>query len=270
MKKVSLIFQEILKFFLIFLILFVWFRYSIRKLWLASLISALIAAAIYAILFLFSKKKKLKFGSVLKEKEDAENIFLSLSFDNNPTDFFFKMASKRHHDITKHKKYIVIDYKLEKVKTLLWFDGSFEGLTVPRLCEIYSKVKKEKATKLVICCYEMADKNLSSFLRTFEEKFVILDRYQTYEKLYKLYDCFPTITKIYPKEKNIAFKDMLSYSFNKKRTKNYLFSALILILSGLFIPVSLYYCIIASLLVVFALISQFNQTFNIKKDDEII
>lgn len=270
MKKISLIIQELLKFFLIFLIMFVWIRYMIRKLWLSVLISAICTTAIYAVLLLLSRKRKIKFGMKIKEKESAENIFLSLCFDNNPMDFFYKMASKRHKDITKHKKYLSIEYKLENVKTLLWFDESFQGLTVPRLCEIYNKVKKEKATKIVICCYEISDKNLTSFLRTFEEKFVILDRYQTYEKLYKLYDCYPQITKTYPKEKSVAFRDMLSYSFNKKRTKNYLFSALILILSGLFVRTSIYYCLIASLLIVFALISQFNTSFNTKKDDDII
>ena len=270
MKKISLVIQELLKLFLIFLIFFVWIRYMIRSLWIAMLISSLCTIGIYAILFILSRKKKIKLGLKIKEKESAENIFLSLCFDSSPMDFFLKMASKRHHNITKHKKYLTIEYKLENVKTILWFDGSFEGLTVPRLCEIYDHIKKEKATKIVVCCYEISDKNLSSFLRTFEEKIVILDRYQTYEKLYKLYDCFPQVTKTYPKEKATAFKDMLGYTFNKKRTKNYLFSALILILSGLFVRVTIYYCIIASLLIVFAIISQFNSSFNAKNDDEII
>lgn len=245
-------------------------RYLIRRLWLATVISTLLTVAIYLVLFFITRRKKVQFGMKIKEKEDAENIFLSLAFESNPMDFFYKLATKRHHDVTKHKNHLTIKYEHEGVKTVLWFDNSFEGLNVPRLCEIYSKIKKENATKLVICCYENSDKNLPSFLRTFKEKIVILDRYQTYEKLYKLYDCFPEITKTYPKEKSMAFKDLMRYSFNKKRTKSYLFSAIILILSGLFVRVSIYYCLIASLLIVFALISQFNTSNNPKKDDEII
>lgn len=245
-------------------------RYLIRRLWLATVISTLLTIAIYLILFFITRRKKVQFGMKIKEKEDAENIFLSLAFENNPMDFFYKLATKRHHDVTKHKNHLTIKYEHEGVKTVLWFDNSFEGLNVPRLCKIYSKIKKENATKLVICCYENSDKILPSFLRTFKEKIVVLDRYQTYEKLYKLYDCFPEITKTYPKEKSMAFKDLMRYSFNKKRTKSYLFSAIILILSGLFVRVSIYYCLIASLLIVFALISQFNTSNNPKKDDEII
>lgn len=261
--------QEVLKFFLIYLVLFVWIRYFVRQLWLSSLISIIVTLVLYAVLFFLSKKRKIKFGLKLKEKEDAENMFLSLSFSDSPMDFFYKMAKTKHHDLTKHKNYLTIDYKLEKVKTVLWFDGSFEGLTVPRLCSIYSKIKKEKATKLVICCYEISDKNLSSFLHNFEEKIFILDRYQSYEKLYKLYNVYPTITKSYTKKKALAFKDMLYYSFNKKRTKGYIFSAFILILSSLFVRSSIYYCLISSLLIVFALISQFNTHFNLKEEEPI-
>lgn len=270
MKKISLIIQEFLKIFLIFLILFVWIRYMIRNLWVSVLISALCTTAIYLILLFLRKKRKIKLGMKIKEKEDAENMFLSMSFESSPMDFFYKLTSKRHQNIVKHRKYLSIDYSLEKVKTILWFDGNFGGLTIPRLCEIYEKVKKEKATKIVICCYEISDKNLLSFIHTFEEKIVILDRYQTYEKLYKLYDCFPKVTKTYPKEKSMAFMDLLRHSFNKKRTKGYLFSSMILILSGLFVRTSIYYCIIASLLIVFALISQFNVTYNSTKSEDIL
>ena len=270
MKKVSLIFQELLKIFLIYLILFVWIRYFVRKLWLASLISLLSTLGLYALIFLLSKKKRLKFGLKLKEKEDAENMFLSLSFSANPMDFFNKLASSKHHDVTKHKNYLAIEYKLEKVKTLLYFDGSFAGLTIPRLCEIYAKLKKEKASKIVIACYEITDKNLLGFLHNFEEKFVILDRFQSYEKLYKLYGIYPEITKKYSNKKSLAFKDLFAYSLNKKRTKGYLLSALILILCGLFVRASLYYYLMASLLIILALISQFNTHFNLKNDEEII
>lgn len=270
MKKISLIFQEILKIFLIYLILFVWIRYFVRKLWLASLISILSTLGLYAIIFFLSKKKRLKFGLKVKEKEDAENVFLSLSFASNPMDFFYKLATSKHHDVTKHKNFLTIEYKLEKVKTILYFDSSFGGLTVPRLCEIYSKVKKEKATKIVISCFEITDKTLPGFLHNFEEKIVILDRFETYEKLYKLYEIYPEITKKYSNKKSLAFKDILSYSLNKKRTKGYLLSAIILVFCGLFVRASLYYCLMASILIVLALISQFNTHFNLKNEEEII
>ena len=136
--------------------------------------------------------------------------------------------------------------------------------------EIYNKIKPEKATKIIICCKEIADKNLLVFCNNFQEKFLLLNQYDTYEKLYKHYDEFPEITIKYSKEKKMMFKDFLAYSFNKKRTKGYIFSAFILVFASLFVRSSLYYCIIASLLVVFAVLSQFNPYFNVKTNTEIL
>ena len=165
---------------------------------------------------------------------------------------------------------MTINHEKEKVKTLLYFDSSFEGLNVARFMEIYNKVKKEKASKIVIVCKTISDKQLFAFSLNFKEKFLFLDEYESYQKLYKFYDCFPEITNSYKKEKKLVFKDFLAYSFNKKRTKGYLFSAFILVLSSLFVRATIYYCIVASLLVVFALVSQFNPYFNVKNDTEIL
>lgn len=270
MRKISLVFQELLKFCLLFLISFVWLRYFTRKFVMSIILAVLISAFISLAIFLFKRSKTKKVGLKLKEKEDAENIFFSLACKNNPIDDFVKMASKRHKNIVKHKNYIVINETENHTKTLLWLDLSFAGLTEARFMEIYNKIKSEKAGKIIICCKEISDKNLSVFCNNFKEKFLLLNQYDTYEKLYKEYEYFPEITIEYSKEKKMMFKDFLAYSFNKKRTKGYLFSAFILVLASLFVRASLYYCIIASLLVVFAILSQFNPYFNVKNNTQIL
>ncbi len=270
MRKISLVFQELLKFCLLFLISFVWLRYFTRKFVMSIILAVLISAFISLAIFLFKRSKTKKVGLKLKEKEDAENIFFSLACKNNPIDDFVKMASKRHKNIVKHKNYIVINETENHTKTLLWLDLSFAGLTEARFMEIYNKIKSEKAGKIIICCKEISDKNLSVFCNNFKEKFLLLNQYDTYEKLYKEYEYFPEITIEYSKEKKMMFKDFLAYSFNKKRTKGYLFSAFILVFASLFVRASLYYCIIASLLVVFAILSQFNPYFNVKHNTQIL
>lgn len=244
------------------------------------LLSVLLSSVIFAILFIIRHRKQTKTGLKMKEKEEAQNIFLSLACEDDPMDFFVTLAHKKHENVVKNKNYIVIKHnvveekegtkKSKTVSTILFADFSFEGLNIARFMEIYGKVKKEKATKIVIVCKTIADKQIFSFCNNFDEKFLIFDEFETYQKLYKFYDCFPQITKKYKAEKRLALKDFVAFSFNKKRTKGYLFSAFILILSGLFIRATIYYCIIASLLVVFALVSQFNPFFNTKPEAEIL
>ena len=119
MRKINFIFQEVLKIFLIFLLSFIWIRYFVRRLWLTVLISAIITLTIYLILYFIKRKKKNKEGLKIKEKEEAENMFLSLACDNKRMDFFFKLASSKHSNVKKFSKYILISHEDGK-KTLLF------------------------------------------------------------------------------------------------------------------------------------------------------
>lgn len=270
MKTINLIIQECLKVLFIFLLTFIWIRYFIKKLWLAIILSAFFSALIYFVIRFFVQKKHNKTSLKLKEKESAENMYFSLACQENPMTFFAKLASKKHTNIKKHKNYITIIHEEEKVSTLLYFDRSFSGMDIPRFMDIYQSIKKENASKIIICCKSIVDKQLSTFCSNLKEKILIFDEYTAYEKLYKYYNCFPEITQTFSKNKKMIFKDLVAHSFNKKRTKGYLFSALILILSGIFVKMSIYYCVIASLLVVSAIISQFNPYYNIKTDPEVL
>ena len=128
---------------------------------------------------------------------------------------------------------------------------------------------KGKAEKVVILCHSY-DKEVLSFSKHFGICFLIFDRFETYERLYKYYDIFPEIKESYKKDKMLTFKDFIAFSFNKKRAKGYLLSAFLLALSAIFVRTTIYYTIVATLLVVFAIISQFNTKFNFKEDKEIL
>ncbi len=286
MRKINLFLQEALKFVLLFLLCFVWTRYVFRKLWLSVVLSLFIATIIYVILWFLGQKKNNKQGLKLKEKADAEDMYLSLVCQNKPIDFFANILAKQYEKIDKHPDYVTyVQNKsadeqkqtknsqkeslksLEKYeKTVLYFDNSFDGLNVSKFLNIYNKLKKEKSNEIIIICKGINDKQVFSICQNFKEKFVILDQYQAYQKIYKPNQTYPEIEVKCKNEKKMVFKDFVSYSFNKNRTKGYLFSAFVLILSSLFVRATIYYCIIASILVVFALVSQFNPYFNKKND----
>ena len=245
--------------------MFVWVRYFVRSLALTIVFCTLISATIFIVAKIFLSRKKHKNTLKLKEKEEAEDMFLSLAYEERPILFFEKMAKLRHPNILVAKHYLVIFHEEEKVKTILYFNPTLSTLTSSKIFEIIKSLKKEKATKIVICCFKK-----ENFSNIFKEKVVVFDQYQTYQKLFKYYDFFPKITHEYPKEKKLVFKEIFASAFNKSRTKSYFFSAFILILSGIFVRASLYYCIISSLLLLFALISQYNPYFNKTESGEIL
>ena len=266
MRKLSLIFQEILKFFLIYLFIFVWIRYFVRRLVLAIFITLLITIVLYVALYFILRRRKNKEGLKIKEKEDAENMFFSLVCDDKRMDFFMKLALSKHKNVKKYGKYLIIQH--ENMKTLLYVKADFENLTIPIFMEIYNKLKG-KAQKMVFVSYSY-DREVTSFAQNFDTYFIFLDRYSVYEKLYKFYNIFPEIKQKYKKDKKLTFKDFVAYSFSKKRAKGYLFSAFLLVLSSLFVRTTIYYCITASLLILFAIFSQFNTTFNFKEEKEVL
>lgn len=265
-----------MKFLLVFLLSFVWLRYFLRTLWLSATLSVAISIVVCAVFFLFRRRKNEKNGLKEKEKLDAENMFLSLACSDTPLDFFEKLLSKKYKEVKTIDDHIIFkqvendENKINDTKLVFFADLSFEGISVPRFMEIYGKIKKEKVGKVLICCHHIQDKNIFDFLKNFNEKFVIFDQYETYQKLYKEFVYFPEVTHKIKSESKMHFKDFLAYSFNKKRAKGYFFAAFVLVLSGLFVRATIYYCVIASLLVVFALISQFNPYFNKKNTSESI
>lgn len=268
MKKLLNIFQLALKLFIIFLVTFIWARYFIRNFWLASLISVIVTVVFELLSRVIHKKKFQREELKLQEKEDAENIFLSIATCDKPLDFFLKLAKVRHLDTIKKKNYIQINHDDEFVVALYPF-LNFAPLDIDELAKILSSLKKDNIGRLVIVCGQY-NKEAISFAKNFDFEIVILDKYSTYSSLYKEYNTYPEITLKYKKDKKLAMKDLVAYSFNRQRTKGYIFSALILFLSSMLIRPSLYYCIVASLLLVFALISFYNPYFNPKLSNEVL
>ncbi len=268
MRRINLLLQEILKITLIFLLCFVWMRYFVRKFWISLVLSVALSILIYLAITLFFQRKQRKIGMKLKEKQDAENIFLSLATSPNAMEFFVEIAKKFGEKVTKHKEFVTIENSDKK--TIIFANLTFEDLDNARFVEIYNKIRKEKPSKIIVLCHDVSDKNLSLFLKNFDEEILILNQYETYQKLYKESNLFPPITRKYALESKLKFKDYLNFSFNKKRTKGYLFSAFILILSGLFVKTTVFYCIVASLLIVFAILSQLNLFEKTSKAEKII
>lgn len=266
MKKILNIFQILLQVALIFFIVLIWARYFISSLWLGLLVSLIVTIFIELAIKFLQKRTNTAKNLKLQEKEEAENMFLSLCTSSTPLNFFYELAKTKHKAVKKGK-YILIEHEEDIVALIPIL--SFSPLQSDDLLPFISLAKKNNWKKIVVVCGEV-DRNTNSFAKNFDIEILLLDKYNSYSNLYKPYDFFPTITMKYKKDKKLAFKDLIAYSFNRGRTKGYLFSAFILFLSSLLIRPSIYYCIVASLLLLFALISYTNPYFNPKIKKEVL
>lgn len=87
MKTLSIIFQVLLKSSIIFLIFYIWLKYIFQSTWLALVVSFVITLLLELISTYVKRKKGIKSNLKVKEKEDAENMFFTLSRDENRVDF---------------------------------------------------------------------------------------------------------------------------------------------------------------------------------------
>lgn len=254
MQKINYVLQAILRIFLIFLFIFIWVKFFFKSFWPSILLSVFFAIFIDLLIKIFTKKNQKVKQLKLKEKEECENMFLSLATNSCHIDFFYKLA-KTKHTALKNKNYIRV--KHDDGDVILYPFLNFCSLQLNDLNQIIKSIKEKNFKKIVVCAGEISKESFI-FVKNFEFEIVLLDKFETYKQLYKNYNFFPEITLTYKKDKKATFKEILAYSFNRKKTKSYIFSAFVLLFSSLFVPASLYYCIISSLLVVFAIISFFN------------
>ena len=127
----------------------------------------------------------------------------------------------------------------------------------------------KKLSKCILILHPES-KIMASFVKNFDIDVQLLDQYDAYQKLYKIYDVYPEIKYSYKKDKKLALKDLAMYSLNRARAKGYFFSALILVFSSFFVRANLYYAIVASLLVILALISLYDPFSKNKINKELL
>jgi len=264
MKKFNLIIQFIFRIFLYFILSFIWVKYLLNNFFISFCISVGIALFIEIITRLINQKNNK--NKLLKntEKINAENSFLSLATSNNYLIFFNNLAQKKYITELKnnfikiiHDDYFVILYPLLK----------FSEITAEDVNSILKTIEIKNVKKIVIPCGEIS-KPARDFIKNIDTEIILLDKYNSYEKLYKYYNFFPDITKKYKENSKETFNEILAISFNKQKTKNYLFSALIILFSSIFVKLNIYYCLISSILVIFAIISFFSP-FNKKKSNNV-
>lgn len=260
MNKLLKILQQILLFLISFFIVYIWTLYSKLKTPICLIISGFSSLIFCILTAQLKKKNNIRESLKQKEKEDADNIFLSICTNKNYLDFFLQLVSTRYKNIEKHKNYIFI----KDSQKILYPFISLDNLTENDINFIFKEIKKKEGYSIIILCNNYS-KEVLKYAKLIFKDVNILNKYETYNFIYKEYDFFPPIT-ITNKETKLTIKDLISFAFNKQRTKGFLLSATILLLSSLFIKVNIYYCIISTLLLLFALFSYINPIFNKKSE----
>lgn len=256
MKKASTIFQIILQTLLIFLLMFIWIRYYISPLWLTFVISTsstIIIELLYRLLInKKSKNKQLK----NKEKALAENIFISIcTTEQEYLNFLYKTLSTK--DKCENKNSYIIINKYDTKKAIIPIN-KFEKINCDDILKAIKATRNDNLDEILILCNDI-EKECISFAKKFNLKISFSNKYETYKNIYKEYNSFPEERLALKKIKKNTLKEFISYAFSYDKAKGYGLTALILLISSIFVTFNLYYSIMVTVLVLFTFISLSNK-----------
>jgi len=270
MKKMLFfeIIKTVVRIALIFLALLVWTRYYETNLTKAIILAGIGTLLLDFSLHILSQKIKGRKELPVKQKELCENI--SLEFMLSPLDkvinFYYELV-KKTANCTKRINFVKTNSTSFPVIVFpFYFTSNF---TFEHLLTVIQKTKKSKPKRVVVCTYQVSSE-ARKFAKNFGEyEILLLDKQETFSLLLEPKKFYPEISPKTPQIKKLSFKSIISSIFNKKQTKTFAFCGIILFFGSLIIRHNLYYVLMSSLLLFFALLSWISPKFIKQKNSQL-
>lgn len=269
MKKLTIInlIDLFFKSMLLFFLNLIWTLYFIQVGWLCVILS-LITSIGMLILIEYRKKKKTKRTKPLLEEQNLiENITNTFIYmPQNLVVAFFNNMLQKDYKTQVHKNYLSIE---STSPIILYPYFKNENLNSDKLIEIYNSISPKKFKRLIILTNKY-NPNVLGTINNFKNQVLILDNKQTYYNFCNKFNCYPKLIVFNKPQPKNTYKQLLAIAFNKKKTKGYALSALFIVFSSIFVTYKIYYLIVASILIIFAILSQFQFNFNKIQEENIL
>jgi len=251
--------------FLIFFISFIWLRVYIHDNTLIIVLSSIITLVLSTILSIIYKNKVDKYKLSKKEMKEKKEILNKLIFSNNLeiNDYLLKFFND--YKITKHREFLEI--KKDDEKILVFNSFTINSCDNDFILSCIKKSGKLKIKKIMIFASSF-NKDCPSFIKNIKEfKIKLIDFDEFYINFIKKENIIPENKIIYEEKTRYSFKELLNIAFNRKKTKTYVVTGIIFLISSIFLRYNIYYIVFTTIMFLFALFSYFNKPFNKKISD---
>lgn len=256
---------------LIYFIVFIWVRYYSQSIHFSIWITALVTFFVEIIIRMITGKKnnKLKLKEEELKKIELYNNTFTFNDDKYTLNFFYELA-KTKHMATKKKEFVLIEHSTGE-KIILFPYYTLRPFSADDLIFVINKIRNTESAKLVLCVSTVT-KDALKFSSMMQRKILILEKDDVYIKLLKQYNFYPNQKDLFvlKETQTNKIKQLLKYSLNRKRSKGYFISSLILMLSSLILPYNIYYLSFSTLLLLLSLISLISPLFIKKLPEQVI
>lgn len=267
MKTFNQVVSTIIRVSLIFLLYFIWTRYYINSLIWAIILSSALTLITDWLLINLSKRKDLKASLKKEELARAEGYCNNFIFNNKSeaVNFYFKLLNKEFSPVKK-SDYIIFEKDNKRIVLFPYY--KFNKVIVEDIIFVYNKIKNIKCDRVILCINDIAEP-VKRIAMKLPIEFVILNKYEAYEKFMKKYEIYPELFNFDDNQK-FTFKNLMEISLNKRKARGYIFASIILFISSFFVRVTVYYLIMSTILLLLSIFSYINPIYNKKYSDAIL
>ena len=238
--------DDLFKSFIIFVIVFIWFRYFLDSLALSLVLGVVTSLLISISLIALKKKKTDSINLSRKQQLEIDDIatYLLLSNKNEILDIFNQTIMGAISG-----RYIIKDSKVYYP----FFENEIFSLN--DLYRVIKTLPENIELEIIAINFDTKVEKVSKSLKS--NKIILTSKDQMYTKF--LLDKKLDIKSKLSQSAKTTFKDFLRLFVRPENSKGYLFSAFYILLACLIIPQKLYYLIFASVLLVLALICRYKR-----------
>lgn len=254
--KLSFLMDMIFYFTLFFLLGFVWVRYFVHQKYLILVVCLLSALFCLLVVIKIKSTKSKKISISKTDKEKAKQF---------SEEMFYLTEKEQCEKIVK----ILSSKKYEIKKGAIFFnDIAIKPIYVDEICKkmdlvkSFSKLKNEKISKVIFVSNNFSEE-AKNFKNNFNDILIkTINENEIYSLLLKPLNYVSPLKKQVKQTKLQYIKSLLKLAFNNKKTKTYVFYAIILFLFSFLYRYNLYYIIACSIFIIFAIFSRFNKIYN--------
>ena len=235
----------------LFLIIFAWFNFYTRNIWITFIFSLMITFALMFVANYFLSKKRQGKESLKKVELETNKNFLifKLNSKENKLKLLNEILSKNHKtELNKNR----LTYSKENKKHLIVLATNHSQINNDILFDVLDEIDIVDIDVIEIVCNSV-DTNL--YTNIFKNKEIV---FTTKKLLYLNYflkhNLFPNGDHVNIEKPKMRFKDFINNIFIASKAKSYFFCGLILIFSSIILPYHFYYIVVGSMLLMFSII----------------
>lgn len=259
MRYLSRITTSIIRVSLIFLLTIMWTNNIIKNSYVSITISASISIAAEIIISIILAKKNKSHKRTEKEQKQIEKTktILLLTPKQYVVDKIYDIY-KAENDCEKYNGYILIT----DTDTIIYPIFYKENVDTSDIANVYNTAKEHNIKNINILCIQSSQSAATLCQQISDKNITISDINSSYENIIKSnlekFDFDIKLNEEKPHNLNFIKQAM----FDKKLTKNYIFSGILLIFASFFTKYYVLYEIMGSVMILFSLVCLFGKKEN--------